>query len=375
MTLSRVAFFAPYTEHVGTEQAIVQMARRFERNGVDTDLLRAYREWPPSSDPPGRIVSLDADWSNDAVDRLPFPWKKLFLAGITAPRLAGYLYRHEPDVLVTGLLSGVAAAVCQALPIETKTVISVQGLPQADRVRAALWPRVYPRADAVVASVDSVADRTADVAEMPRTDVDVVPNPVVTDALLQQCAERPDHPWFDEGVPVVVSVGRQTRQKDFSTLLRAFARVRRQRPAKLLVPGKEDDETAALQALVDRLGIREDVAFPGFVDNPYAYMRGADVFALSSKWEGPGHVIIEALAAETPVVSTDCPSGPRDLLQDGDAGRLVPVEAPQKMADAITELLDSPERGAQLVANGQSTVDAFRADNAAQEYYELCCRI
>lgn len=372
MTLSHVAFFAPYTEHVGTEQAIVEMARGFERNGVSVDLLRTYREWPVSADPPGRVISLNARWSNFSIDRLPFPWKKFCLAGTSGLRLAGYLLRREPDVLVTGLLSGVAAAVCQALPIDTQTVISVQGLPQRDRIRAMLWPRVYPAAGAVVASVDSVAVRTAEVAEMPREMVDVIPNPVVTEDLLAQCRASPNHPWFEGEDPVIVSVGRQTRQKDFGTLLRAFARLRENRRAKLIVPGKEGDETELLRELVIDLGIADDVEFPGFVDNPYAYMAAADAFVLSSKWEGPGHVVIEALAAETPVVSTDCPSGPRDLLRDGEAGILVPVGDHEAMADAVADLLENPERGKRLVANGQATVNAFHVENAAQQYYERC---
>lgn len=372
MTLSSAAFFAPYTEHVGTEQAMIGIARGFEREGVSVDLLRAYREWPPSADPPGRVVSLNARWSDVAIDRLPFPWKKFCLAGTSGARLAWYLLRNEPDVLVTGLLSGVAAGICQALPVETETVISVQGLPQRDRIRAALWPCVYPGAAAVVASVDSVAARTAEVAEMPQENVEVIPNPVVTDELLDRCRADPGHPWFDGDDPVVVSVGRQTRQKDFGTLLRAFARVRDRRRAKLLVPGKEGDETERLRDLVAELGIGDDVEFPGFVDNPYAYMAGADVFVLSSKWEGPGHVIIEALAAETPVVATDCPLGPRDLLRDGDAGVLVSTEDDEAMAAAISDLIDDQERGERLMAAGQTTVDAFRAENAAAQYYELC---
>lgn len=372
MTLTTAAFFAPYTEHVGTEQAIVEMARGFERNGVKIDLLQAYREWPLSVDPPGRVVSLNARWSNIAIDCLPFPWKKFCLAGTSGMRLARYLLRREPDVLVTGLLSGIAAGICHALPVKTETVISVQGLPQRDRIRTIIWPRIYPATEAVVAPVDSVAARTAEVAKMPRQDVDVIPNPVVNKKLLNQCRTTPDHPWFDGEDPIIVSVGRQTRQKDFSTLLRAFAQVREDRRAKLLVPGKEGDETDRLRTLTAKLGLEDDVEFTGFVDNPYAYMNGADVFVLSSKWEGPGHVIVEALAAGTPVVSTDCPSGPRDLLRDGEAGVLVPVGDDTAMSKAVGDLLDDPVRGRRLVASGQETVNAFWVENAAQQYYELC---
>jgi glycosyltransferase involved in cell wall biosynthesis len=130
------------------------------------------------------------------------------------------------------------------------------------------------------------------------------------------------------------------KQKDFPTLLRAFAQLRQTRHARLLILG-EGEERQMLEALSARLGVNEDVSLPGFVENPYPYMVNASVFALSSRWEGLPTVLIEVLYCGTPVVATDCPSGPREILRSGEIGRLVPMEEPAALAEAIAATLDA----------------------------------
>jgi glycosyltransferase involved in cell wall biosynthesis len=170
----------------------------------------------------------------------------------------------------------------------------------------------------------------------------VIPNPVVTAELLDQARCPLDHPWFHPSAPpVVMGVGRLTRQKDFPTLLHAFAAVRASRPCRLVILGEGRDRPA-LAALAAALNINLDVDLPGFIPNPYAYMARAAAFVLSSAWEGSPNVLTEALALGTPVVATDCPSGPREILQHGRLGRLVPIGRPEAMADAIAAILDNP---------------------------------
>ena len=141
--------------------------------------------------------------------------------------------------------------------------------------------------------------------------------------------------------PVVLSVGRltATNQKDFPTLIEAFAQVRQIRPARLLILG-EGEQRPKLEAMVKQLGLEQDVILPGFVENPYPYMARAALFVLSSRWEGLPGALIEALYCGAPVVATDCPSGPREILAGGQHGRLVPVGAVSEMAKAIEESLD-----------------------------------
>jgi len=146
-------------------------------------------------------------------------------------------------------------------------------------------------------------------------------------------------------------------------LLRAFARIRQYRAAQLMILG-EGDERASLEALARKLGLAEHVSMPGFVPDPGAYMARASVFVLSSSWEGFGNVLVEALAGGCPVVSTDCRSGPSEILQDGKYGRLVPVGDHETMARAILETLDSPQDSRMLRARAMD----FHVDKIVDQY-------
>ncbi len=210
------------------------------------------------------------------------------------------------------------------------------------------------------------ADDLARTLGIPRERVEVVYNPVITPAILARAKMALDHPWFAPGQPpVIIGVGRLTRQKDFPTLIRAFAEVRRQRSARLIILG-EGEERAALEALIAELGVGDDVSLPGFHENAMAYMARAALFVLSSAWEGLPTVLIEALAAGTRVVSTDCPSGPREILQGGRLGALVPVGDSGALARAMTDALD---RASETVPFDALT--PFTRDAAVDNYLRL----
>jgi glycosyltransferase involved in cell wall biosynthesis len=165
-------------------------------------------------------------------------------------------------------------------------------------------------------------------------------------------------------------VGRLTPQKDFPTLLRAFAGVRRHRRARLVILG-EGEERAALTALAGELGLSDDdVAMPGFRENAMAFMAASAVFVLSSAWEGLPTVLIEALAAGTRVVSTDCPSGPREILQNGRLGALVPVRNAPALSQAILDCLERPADTASLDA-----LTPFTKDAAVEHYLRVIERV
>jgi len=199
----------------------------------------------------------------------------------------------------------------------------------------------YPWADKVVAVSKGVADDLVRITRLPKDKIQVIYNPVVTSEFFIKAEEPLDHPWFKPGEPpVILGVGRLTEAKDFPTLIRAFTLVRKERPARLMILGEGEDRPK-LDALVKELGLEKDVALPGFVENPYKYMKRAAVFVLSSKWEGLPTVLIEAMALGTPVVSTACPSGPSEILEGGKWGRLVPVGDVEALAKAIVEALST----------------------------------
>ena len=197
----------------------------------------------------------------------------------------------------------------------------------------------YPLADEIIAVSDGAADDLSISTRIPRDQIQVVYNPIITPEMDLKSRENLDHPWFKPGEPpVILAVGRLTSQKDYPLLIRAFARVRQAIPVRLLILG-EGPERNELTSLINQLGLEDDISMPGFVHNPYAFMAHASVFVLSSRWEGLPTVLAEALYCGAPLVSTDCPSGPREILQNGRFGKLVPVGDVDCLADAIQDTL------------------------------------
>ena len=208
-----------------------------------------------------------------------------------------------------------------------------------------------------------MGDDLASVAGIPRERIEVIYNPVMRPELQEKAQAPLDHPWFKPGgPPVVLAVGSLSVQKDFPTLIQAFAQVRQARPARLLILG-EGTERPALEALIRQLDLEQDVSLAGFVTNPYAYMAQASLFVLSSRWEGLPGVLIEALCCGTPVISTDCPSGPREILRKEEYGQLVPVGDVPALARAIEKTLarktPSPPCESWLPFERETTVNQY----------------
>ncbi len=240
------------------------------------------------------------------------------------------------------------------------------------RRRVRLWRRTLARADGMIAVSRGVAEDFAQVTGIEPRKVRVVDNPIVTPDLAALALGAADHPWLrDAGPPVILGVGRLTAQKDFATLLSAFVLVREQRPCRLLIIG-EGEERGRLEALAVRLGVGQVCNLPGFQPNPLPFMRAARLLVLSSRWEGFGNVLVEALYCGTPVVSTDCPHGPREVLADGAFGRLVPLDDVQALADAIVATLDEPPDRERLQARAAEFTAARSADGYLEAMGLVC---
>jgi glycosyltransferase involved in cell wall biosynthesis len=295
------------------------------------------------------------------------------------PALIRYLRRERPCALLSvkdranqvAILAKRLAGVSTRVVVRMGTTVSA-ALKVKSRLHHMMWyypmRLLYPLADAIVAVSDGVAADLAAITGLPVTRFPVIPNPVVTPRIAALAREAVTHPWFAEGeVPVILGVGRLTRQKDFPTLLRAFAAVRQQRACRLVILGEGGDRPL-LEALAGELGVERFVDLPGFVDNPYAYMSKAALFVLSSLWEGSPNALTEALAVGTPVVATDCPSGPGEILAGGHYGPLVPVGDADALAGAVLAMLRRPPG---RNAPAPNAVSAYTTENSSRRYLEV----
>lgn len=360
-TRPRVACFTPDLSDGGAQRAVVKLVGGLAARGLAVDLVLVNAEGPHRGgvDARARVIELSAGRVLTAI--VP---------------LARYLRRERPRALVSFLThANVAAVAARALSrtgtrlvvVEQNTVSSYRSRLRRDDRLPSLVRRAYPRADAVVGVSEGVARDLVDALGVPAGKVFVIPNPVVDDALAGAADAAPDHPWFaDTAAPVFVAAGRLTPQKDFPTLLRSFRMLRDKRAARLMILGEGEDR-ALLEGMIGELRLTGDVALPGFVENPYARMSRAAAFVLSSRWEGLPTVLIEALACGCPVVATDCPSGPREILGGGEYGALVPVGDAAAMCDAMTRALDARPDPATLKARAAR----YSVERAAAQYIEL----
>jgi len=269
-------------------------------------------------------------------------------------KLAAYLRSEKPGVVLSSqthfnvimvlarILSGWKGRLllCEHITIDIAARYSTHW---KDRFFPILARIFYRWADEIILVSKETARHFLKATNLPEKMVKVIYNPINTKNLINQSQEHLEHIWYKSpNTPVILAIGRLTPQKDFGTLLRAFSFLRKRVPlARLLILG-EGDERSQLEHLSEELGLQDAVQFPGFIKNPFPYMVNSSVFVLSSRWEGFANVIVEAMACGTPIVSTDCPSGPSEILEGGKYGRLVPVGNPEALAEAILQELDSP---------------------------------
>jgi glycosyltransferase involved in cell wall biosynthesis len=331
----RFAIFIPDMVIGGAQRVTLNLARGIAERGYAVDLVLAQAEGPYLAEVPEsiRMVNLKA--------------ARVLLS---LPALVCYLRREHPEAMlsvmnyanIVVLWARCLAGVPRRVVVSEHNTLS-RATQHASGLRMHLIPQLighfYPWADGIIAVSKGVATDLAQTTGIPRQRIQVIYNPVVTPELRAKAQALLDHPWFQPGEPpVLLAVGRLTAQKDFPMLIQAFAQVRQFSPARLLILG-EGEERPTLEVLVRQLGLEQDVSLPGFVENPYAYMARASVFVLSSKWEGLPTVLVEALYCGATLIATDCPSGSREILADGQYGQLVPVGDADVLARAIKTTL------------------------------------
>ena len=361
----KLAVLVAFSGAGGVERMVLNLLPAFDGAGVSVDLLAILRKPNPEisqlQEPHLRVIDLGVRHTNLAL----------------AP-LVRYLRAERPQALLVAKDRAIRTAILarKLSGVNTRLVgrlgthlsESLKGKPAPLRwLRTQPMRWLYAGVDAVVAVSRDVAEDTRRLTGLPASRIHVIHNPVITPSLLPDSRQPVDHPWFnDRGSPVILGAGRLTRQKDFATLMRAFAWVKAQQDCRLVILG-EGNLRPALEQLATDLGIAEAVSLPGFVRNPHAYMAKARLFVLSSRWEGSANVLTEALALGVPVVSTDCPGGSRELLEDGRYGPLVPTENPEALGQAMLDTLSAPLTADFL----RQAAEEYNVALSAQRYLEV----
>jgi glycosyltransferase involved in cell wall biosynthesis len=373
----------------GAERIIISIAGSLVEAGNEVDLVLAERrgELLKRVPPAVRIVELGSASRAATLAALPrFPLSLLpdlvrfaVRNRLTQklPSLATYLRREAPRALLVtvsknsllALWARHLAGVNLRLVLREANVHSLQhaeGRSRDNLILTRLAREWYPHADAFVAISQGVSIDLTNTLGIPAERIMTIHNPVDAEYVARHASTPADHPWLQDDIPLLLSVGRLAEQKDHATLLRAFAIVRREREVRLLVLG-EGPCRSELEDLSRELEVQRDVSFPGIISNPYPFMANASCFVLSSAWEGFGNVLIEALACGCPVVSTDCRSGPAEILGGGRFGRLAWTGDPVDLARAIAETLDEPIDRERLRARARD----FPPASTYQRYREI----
>lgn len=359
---------------------MLTLAREALARGHRVDVVAGIGEGPFRGRVPGdaRLVSLLGD---RAPGRAAFARSKTLRMAAALPAFVRYLKKERPEVmLASGTPTNLSALIARRLSgTQTAVVVSVNvpvSVATAQRSRPLLKRLVrrwYREADAVIANATALADDLKRLIGLAPERVTVISNPIDTEEIHRLSTAVVEHPWLaaksgalDERPPVILAVGKLKPQKDFSTLISAFAIARRQRPLRLLILG-EGEQREALLGLAESLGVADDVALAGFVANPFAYMARAAMLVQTSRWEGFSNVVAEALACGCPVVATECAGGTSEILAGGGFGRLVGVGDEQAIAAAILATLVEPPPRDELRRRAES----FGMKAAVERYLEV----
>lgn len=332
----RLALFLPAMYGGGAERIMLNLAHGIAQRGFTVDLVVGISDGPLLEQVPDciNLVELGASRSIYAL-----------------PALLRYLREVKPYAMLTALnrvnLMAVWARRLTGYPtrlvITEHNTLSV-GTKNTKMLREKMYPLLanlfYPWADGIIGVSQGVSDDLAETAHIDHARIDVIYNPVITEEMKQKAEAVLDHPWIGPNEPpVLLAIGRLSEQKNFALLLEAFHKLRQDRTARLIILG-EGPKRAELEQQIADLDIVDDVSLPGWVENPYAYMVQTDALVLSSNWEGLPTVLIEALYCKTNIISTDCPSGPQEVLAGGQYGQIVPMDDAAALADAMATALD-----------------------------------
>jgi glycosyltransferase involved in cell wall biosynthesis len=352
----RIAIVAPFKQWGGIERKIVTLCNEFLRLGCDVSILLVRGGVTPYPELLSPEVSIHDLKTHSR------------LSSVIA--LRRWFDDNNPDVVITAKDHAAQASIIARWLARGRFLLAVKvtnTLSKTIRRPIQRWliRSVYPFADRIIANSQGVADDLHVNFNIPSNLIGLINNPTITQDFAARTGLPVSHPWFfpRQGT-LIVAAGRLVPQKDFASLIQAFHQLHKVNPTLRLVIFGEGGERSALERLIHEKELDEAVDLPGFVADPVPYMALADLFVLSSRYEGLPNVLIEAMAAGCPVVATDCPSGPREILVDGKLGPLVPVGDVDALATAMAWRLSQPRDKLAL----QAATSRFDSAHVAADY-------
>lgn len=349
-----------------TAKIAIRLANGFAARGVSTDLLVSHCRHPvhETTAPGVTVIEMGTMRPIARVLAMARYFRERKPAAVLTHRI-----REDVFTLKAKHWSATSASIFVTVHGPLNLKLRHMRPAKARRRRAEIL-RYYPRNQGIIAITDeTAADLRLLLGPGPR--ICTIPNPIVTPEMFELAQAPIDHPWFtakDNATtsPVIVFAGRLEQEKDLPTLLQAFSQLRQQRPCRLLIIG-EGSLRPELESQRRALGLDDLVAMPGWAANPYPYLQRARLVVLSSTQDALPTVLIEALALGTPVVSTDCGPGPREILANGRYGPLVPPRDPMALANAMATTLADPLPAASLRQGGER----YESQRNADRYLEF----
>lgn len=358
----RISILLPSLGGGGAEKVMVALANNFVEKKYDVDILLVSNEGVYfdllSTDV--RVIDLNASRSLFAI-----------------PKLIRYIKKYKPNVLLSILThTNIVALICKIIfQNKIKVIISERSIlsKQIMISNSFLFKNIkfflhflYPLADSIIAISNGVAEDLIKTLKINKEKVKIIYNPLTYnyDIDSNKVVDKNFFP-FNNNNSIIISVGRLAKVKNHELLIMAFSLLRKRRNARLIILG-EGPERPMLSNLIKTLHLDQDVFLLGFVDNPLDYMSKSDVFVLSSNWEGFGNVLVEAMSLGLKLVSTDCPSGPREILENGKWGKLVPVNNAELLAKAIDDILDE-----NIIYDVKERAAHFSIEKIATKYLEV----
>lgn len=363
MESKHVTIYLPSLNGGGAERMMLNISAELANRGHCVDLVLVEKKGDYIAEIPNTVTVID----------LESP-RTLF----SLPKFLHYLWNEEPDAVLSTLRGTNIASILGGIlvPKTIHTVIREANPPSEkmkhsankDQFLGYMSEKLYSYADHIVAISAGVKKDLVEAYRLDPVQVSVVYNPAFSSDIESRSKQSINEPWFHDDIPVILGTGRLADEKDFNTLLEAFAIIKESMEARLIILG-EGPKRNEFECLISDSNLENHIKLPGFVENPFRYMANADVFALSSKYEGFGNVLIEAMACGTPVVSTDCPYGPAEILANGKYGILVPTESPAKLAKGIAFTLENPVPSSSL----KRRASEFSVTAAVDKYEQILC--